>query len=227
MQITDRRRGNADLSRDALPEDQRGSRAAERQPEHAARVGAAIRLPAAATLAWSSPSLHARGDRCPPRCAARRPVHLVRGLTRARRAGRGHERARRRAQRIRRRSRRQRDRGSPCAAFPRSHGPRGAAQLARRGRPSSRDRVGAVGLCRALGQQLAAPCAAAGDAGDAVLGDGRARRRDARRARPGRGLRARAGAARDAGGDARARAVGARRSPTCRRRSRTTGPTQS
>ena len=180
-------------------------------PNTLARLGTPFRLPPPAAFARSSPPVHARGDRCPPRCAAGRAVHLVCGLTCPRGARRRHERARRRAQRVRPAPRRQRDRGSPRAALARPHGAGGAAQLARRGRPPPRDRVRAVGLRRALGQQLAAPRAAARDAGHAVDRDDRARRRHARRARPGRRLRACARAARDARRRARARTLGARR----------------
>ena len=72
----------------AHAEDHRGGCRAERQPQHAARVGASFRLPEAAALAGQAPPLHARGSRRAARRAPGGAVDLVGDLPRARGAER-------------------------------------------------------------------------------------------------------------------------------------------
>ena len=95
--------------RHAHPEDERGCGAAQRQPEHAARVGAPLRLSQAAALGRPAPPLHARRGRRAARRAAAGPVDLLGRQPRTRGAEHRHAHARRRARRLRARPRRQRD----------------------------------------------------------------------------------------------------------------------
>src|SRR5205823_7648193 len=89
----------ADLScRNALSEDERSGARSERQPEHAARVGTALRIPEAATLARQAPALHPRRGGGAQRRPARGALDLLRRVPRARRAGGGYQLAGRRAQ---------------------------------------------------------------------------------------------------------------------------------
>src|SRR6187551_2150338 len=67
----------------ANPQDLRSGCRPERQPEHAPRLGAALRLPQAAALTGEAPALHARRGGGAARRAAGGAVDLLGGLPRA------------------------------------------------------------------------------------------------------------------------------------------------
>ena len=130
---------------------------ARRQPQHAALMGAALRLPRAAPHGRRPPAVRPRRDRGAALGLRGDPQHLLRrrpGARARRRAGHAVAPAQR-VRALRRGRRRPRPRGEPGRALGRAHRRGGAAPRRREPRPRRRGRQPRVRLRVALGDRLA------------------------------------------------------------------------